>query len=147
MKKLVVLSGAGVSAESGIPTFRDAGGLWEGYKVKDVATPEAGQKTSPRIIFYNQRRKAALEANTMYVVCVKLTITIKGRLIQAALSNFSRTIVKSFHKICYLIAFLSEERVDAGLDFDKLIFPYLQMCLEPQFQAGVGIEAECRISC
>lgn len=40
MKNLVVLSGAGISAESGIPTFRDADGLWEGYDVMDVATPE-----------------------------------------------------------------------------------------------------------
>lgn len=40
-KKLVVLTGAGISAESGIRTFRDSGGLWEGYDVNDVATPEA----------------------------------------------------------------------------------------------------------
>jgi NAD-dependent deacetylase len=63
MKKLVVLTGAGISAESGIPTFRDAGGLWEGYRVEDVATPEAW-KQNPELVldFYNQRRKRALEA-------------------------------------------------------------------------------------
>ncbi len=62
MKKLVVLTGAGVSAESGIPTFRDAGGLWEGYDVMEVATPE-GWKKNPSLVldFYNQRRKKALE--------------------------------------------------------------------------------------
>lgn len=62
MKKLVVLSGAGISAESGIPTFRDAGGLWEGHKVEDVATPEGWYKNRELVLeFYNQRRKKALE--------------------------------------------------------------------------------------
>jgi NAD-dependent deacetylase len=61
-RKLVVLSGSGISAESGIPTFRDAGGLWEGYRVEDVATPEAWRKNRERVLdFYNQRRKKALE--------------------------------------------------------------------------------------
>lgn len=57
-KKLVVLSGAGISAESGIKTFRDADGLWEGHKVTDVATPE-GWHRNPELVldFYNQRRK------------------------------------------------------------------------------------------
>ena len=61
-KKVVALTGAGISAESGIPTFRDAGGLWEGYDVTDVASPEGWNK-NPEIVldFYNQRRKKALE--------------------------------------------------------------------------------------
>ena len=60
MKKLIVLSGAGISAESGIATFRDSGGLWEGHKVEDVATPE-GWMRNPELVldFYNQRRKNA----------------------------------------------------------------------------------------
>lgn len=63
MKKIVVLSGAGISAESGIPTFRDSDGLWEGYNVMDVATPEGFRKNPALVLdFYNQRRKAALEA-------------------------------------------------------------------------------------
>src|SRR5690606_42109168 len=62
-KKIVVLTGAGISAESGIPTFRDAGGLWEGYDVKEVATPEAWRANRELVLdFYNQRRKAALRA-------------------------------------------------------------------------------------
>lgn len=62
MKHLVVLTGAGISAESGIPTFRDAGGLWEGFKVEDVATPEAWHRNPDLVLdFYNQRRKRALE--------------------------------------------------------------------------------------
>lgn len=62
MKKLVVLTGAGISAESGIATFRDAGGLWEGYKIEDVATPEAWYKNPTLVLdFYNQRRRKAHE--------------------------------------------------------------------------------------
>ena len=62
MKKLVVLSGAGISAESGIPTFRDSNGLWEGFRVEDVASPE-GWLRDPELVldFYNERRKKALE--------------------------------------------------------------------------------------
>lgn len=62
MKKLVVLTGAGISAESGIPTFRDSNGLWEGFRVEDVASPE-GWHRDPEVVldFYNQRRKKALE--------------------------------------------------------------------------------------
>jgi len=60
MKKLVVLTGAGISAESGIPTFRDADGLWEGHDVMDVATPEGWNKNQALVLeFYNQRRKKA----------------------------------------------------------------------------------------
>ncbi|GGB85024.1 SIR2 family NAD-dependent protein deacylase [Dyadobacter sediminis] len=60
MKKLVVLSGAGISAESGISTFRDNGGLWDNYRIEDVATPEAWHKNQEFVLdFYNQRRKQA----------------------------------------------------------------------------------------
>ena len=63
MKKIVVLSGAGISAESGIPTFRGADGLWEGHDIMEVASPQ-GWKKNPQLVleFYNQRRKAALAA-------------------------------------------------------------------------------------
>ncbi|MBU3658931.1 MAG: NAD-dependent deacylase [Flavobacteriales bacterium] len=62
-KKLVVFSGAGMSAESGIGTFRDAGGLWEQYNIEDVATPEAWKKNPDLVTdFYNQRRKQVIEA-------------------------------------------------------------------------------------
>ena len=62
MKNLVVLSGAGMSAESGISTFRDAGGLWDKYPVEQVATPE-GYAANPKLVinFYNERRKQLLE--------------------------------------------------------------------------------------
>lgn len=60
--RIVVLSGAGMSAESGISTFRDNGGLWDQYKVEDVATPE-GWARDPALVttFYNERRKQLLE--------------------------------------------------------------------------------------
>lgn len=62
MQKLVILSGAGVSEESGIPTFRDAGGLWEGFRVEEVASPEGWQANPGKVLeFYNQRRKKAIE--------------------------------------------------------------------------------------
>ena len=55
--KVVVLSGAGISAESGLKTFRDAGGLWEGHRVEEVATPEAFARNPQLVLdFYNQRR-------------------------------------------------------------------------------------------
>ena len=57
-KKLIFLSGAGVSAESGIATFRDSDGLWEQYRIEEVATPEAWEANPELVIhFYNQRRK------------------------------------------------------------------------------------------
>ena len=63
MKKLVISSGAGISAESGISTFRDAGGLWEQHPVMDVASAD-GYRRNPALVhsFYNERRKALVEA-------------------------------------------------------------------------------------
>ena len=62
MKNLVILTGAGMSAESGISTFRDAGGLWDKYPVEQVATPE-GYAANPQLVidFYNERRKQLVE--------------------------------------------------------------------------------------
>ena len=63
MKKIVILTGAGISAESGLKTFRDSDGLWEGYNIEDVATPQAWRR-NPKLVqdFYNMRRKSVLEA-------------------------------------------------------------------------------------
>ena len=58
MKKLTILSGAGISAESGIKTFRDSDGLWENHNVADVASPEGWKKDRELVLeFYNQRRR------------------------------------------------------------------------------------------
>lgn len=74
-KKLVVLTGAGISAESGLKTFRDSDGLWEGYNIEDVATPRAWKK-NPKIVldFYNERRKnvAAAKPNTAHIGLAEL---------------------------------------------------------------------------
>lgn len=74
-KKVVVLTGAGISAESGIATFRDANGLWEGHEVMDVASPE-GWLRNPELVlnFYNERRKSAhqVKPNPGHVALVKL---------------------------------------------------------------------------
>jgi NAD-dependent deacetylase len=69
-KKLVVLSGAGISAESGLRTFRDSDGLWEGYDVTEVATPRAWNKNPQLVLdFYNMRRKdvAAAQPNVAHI--------------------------------------------------------------------------------
>ncbi|MFM7016286.1 MAG: SIR2 family NAD-dependent protein deacylase [Bacteroidota bacterium] len=62
MKHVVVFSGAGISAESGIKTFRDADGLWENHAIEEVATPEAFERNPELVLrFYNERRKQLLE--------------------------------------------------------------------------------------
>lgn len=75
MKKVIILSGAGMSAESGILTFRDMGGLWEQYRIEEVASPYAWNN-SPQLVmdFYNIRRKQLLEVNpnTGHIALVKL---------------------------------------------------------------------------
>lgn len=64
MKKIVVLTGAGISAESGISTFRDADGLWEGYNVMDVASPMGWAASKETVLkFYNERRKQLFDVN------------------------------------------------------------------------------------
>lgn len=76
MKKIVVFSGAGMSAESGIQTFRDGDGLWEQHRIEDVATPEAWEK-NPELVqrFYNERRKSILaaEPNAAHHAIVRLS--------------------------------------------------------------------------
>ena len=64
MKKIVVFTGAGISAESGLGTFRDSGGLWDNYKIEDVATPDAFKKNPELVLeFYNIRRRQLLSSS------------------------------------------------------------------------------------
>lgn len=75
MKKLIVLTGAGISAESGIQTFRDADGLWEGHDVMEVATPEGWHKNQDLVQkFYNERRSAlkAVKPNRAHEILAEL---------------------------------------------------------------------------
>ncbi len=74
-KNLVVLTGAGISAESGLKTFRDSDGLWNGYNIADVATPGGWEKDKQMVLdFYNERRKDVAEAqpNTAHIGLAKL---------------------------------------------------------------------------
>jgi NAD-dependent deacetylase len=80
---VVILTGAGISAESGLATFRDKNGLWEGLKVEDVASPEAFQR-NPEIVqqFYNARRAAlkAVEPNAAHLALARLQKEFRGRI-------------------------------------------------------------------
>ena len=69
MQRVVVLSGAGVSAESGLKTFRGSDGLWEGHRVEEVATPEAWIADPERVLrFYNERRKQVRSAQPLSLI-------------------------------------------------------------------------------
>ena len=84
MKKLVVLSGAGISAESGIKTFRDADGLWEGHDIMEVATPEGFETNAELVLnFYNERRQQLLEVlpNEAHINLVDLEETFDVEII------------------------------------------------------------------
>ncbi len=75
MQRIVILSGAGISAESGVKTFRDHNGLWENHRVEDVATPEAFARNPELVLnFYNQRRAqlTEVEPNDGHRVCAQL---------------------------------------------------------------------------
>lgn len=75
MKHIVVLTGAGISAESGIKTFRDADGLWEGHDIMEVASPQGWERNTKKVLqFYNQRRKQLLtvEPNAAHFAIAKL---------------------------------------------------------------------------
>jgi NAD-dependent protein deacetylase/lipoamidase len=76
-KKIVVLTGAGISAESGLRTFRDSDGLWEGYEVTEVATPRAWRKNPSLVLeFYNMRRRdvAKAEPNAAHLGLAELEL-------------------------------------------------------------------------
>jgi NAD-dependent deacetylase len=83
---IVVLTGAGISAESGLPTFRGAGGLWEGHRVEEVATPEAFAR-DPELVqrFYNMRRRALLDPavrpNAAHLALARLEAERPGRVL------------------------------------------------------------------
>lgn len=84
MKQIVILSGAGISAESGLKTFRDSDGLWENHNVYDVATPEAFERDPELVLnFYNERRHQALEAkpNKAHLALVELESQFDVRII------------------------------------------------------------------
>ncbi len=84
VRNIVILTGAGISAESGIPTFRGPDGLWEGHRVEDVATPEAFAR-NPALVqrFYDERRAAlaGVEPNAAHVALARLDAEWRGELL------------------------------------------------------------------
>jgi len=84
VRRIVVLTGAGISAESGVRTFRDAGGLWEGHRVEDVATPEGFARDRTRVQrFYDERRRAVASAvpNAAHLALARLEDAVGARLL------------------------------------------------------------------
>ncbi len=84
MRKIVVFTGSGISAESGLKTFRDSDGLWENYNIEDVATPQAWHRNRSMVLdFYNMRRKQVLEAapNNAHVALARLENKFDVRII------------------------------------------------------------------
>ena len=90
MKKLVVLTGAGISAESGIKTFRDSDGLWEGHNVMDVATPEGWDKNPALVLdFYNKRRQElkTVKPNEAHLILADLENDFEVQIITQNVDN------------------------------------------------------------
>ncbi|MGA7342632.1 MAG: NAD-dependent deacylase [Terracidiphilus sp.] len=80
--RVFVLTGAGISAESGLPTFRDSDGLWEGYRIEDVCTPEAWERNPAAVwAFYSARRASAAKAlpNPAHLALAELEAQLPGR--------------------------------------------------------------------
>ena len=82
--RIVVLTGAGISAESGVPTFRDADGLWEGHLIEDVATPEAFERDPDTVqAFYDARRRAvaSVHPNAAHDALARLELALGEQLL------------------------------------------------------------------
>lgn len=121
MKKIVVLSGAGVSAESGIKTFRDSGGLWEGYDVMDVASPEGWAKDRELVLnFYNERRKNALSAkpNEGHLIIAELEKQFKVTVITQNVDNLHEKAGSSNVMHLHGELFKSRSTIDPNLIYD-----------------------------
>jgi NAD-dependent deacetylase len=121
MNKIVVLSGAGVSAESGIKTFRDSGGLWEGYDVMDVASPEGWDKDRKLVLnFYNERRKNALSAkpNEGHQIIAGLENQFKVTVITQNVDNLHEKAGSSNVMHLHGELFKSRSTVDPNLVYD-----------------------------
>lgn len=126
-KKLVVLTGAGISAESGIKTFRDADGLWEGHNVMDVATPE-GWYRNPELVldFYNQRRKQLQEVqpNDGHKILAELENDFEVQIITQNVDNLHEKAGSStvLHLHGELLKVRSTKNSNSILDWDKDLY-------------------------
>ncbi len=121
MKNLIVLSGAGISAESGLKTFRDSDGLWEGYDIHEVATPEAWER-NPELVqrFYNERRKAVLEAspNVAHIALAELESDWNVQIITQNIDNLHERAGSSNVLHLHGIITKSQSSIDPTLLYD-----------------------------
>ncbi|MFC6999783.1 SIR2 family NAD-dependent protein deacylase [Rufibacter roseus] len=120
-QKIVVLTGAGISAESGLATFRDANGLWEGHDVMEVASPQGWRKNPELVLeFYNQRRKSALgvEPNAAHKALADLEQKFDVRIITQNVDNLHERAGSS--NILHLHGKLFESRSTKD---ENLIYP------------------------
>lgn len=120
MKKLVVLTGAGISAESGLKTFRAADGLWEGHDVMEVASPQ-GWSADPALVleFYNQRRKQALAAkpNQAHLILAELEAHFDVQIITQNVDNLHEKADST--NVCHLHGELFQSRSSAD---ERLVY-------------------------
>lgn len=121
MQKLVVLTGAGISAESGLKTFRDSGGLWEGHDVTEVATPEAWAQ-NPKLVqkFYNERRKQAIVAkpNAAHLILAELEKYFHVNVITQNVDNLHEKAGSSHVLHLHGQLFQSRSSIDENLVYD-----------------------------
>jgi NAD-dependent deacetylase len=130
-KRITVLTGAGISAESGIKTFRDAGGLWEGHDVMEVASPEGWNKNRTLVIdFYNQRRAQLLEVkpNAGHEALVELEAKYDVHIVTQNVDDLHERAGSS--KIIHLHGELTKVR---SLGNENLIYEWRKDLLEGDF--------------
>ncbi|MBC7605338.1 MAG: NAD-dependent deacylase [Burkholderiales bacterium] len=123
-KKLVVLTGAGISAESGIKTFRDSDGLWEGHNVTDVATPEGWRKNPTLVLdFYNQRRRQLhqVKPNLGHLILAELEKDFDVQIITQNVDNLHESAGSSkvLHLHGELLKVRSTQNQEAILDWQQ----------------------------
>ena len=120
MQNIVVFTGAGISAESGLGTFRDSGGLWEEYKIEDVATPAAFERNPELVLdFYNLRRKQLLESepNAAHISLNKLSEKYKLHIITQNIDDLHE---RSGNK---KVLHLHGKLIEAKSSIDDKIYP------------------------
>jgi NAD-dependent deacetylase len=123
MKRLVVLSGAGISAESGLGTFRDSGGLWENYRIEEVATPEAWRKHPELVLeFYNMRRKINNKAqpNSAHMQLAELETHFDVQIITQNIDNLHERAGST--KVLHLHGEINRSK-SSGPNQEKAYFP------------------------
>ncbi|RYY90040.1 MAG: NAD-dependent deacylase, partial [Chitinophagaceae bacterium] len=120
-KRLIVLTGAGISAESGLKTFRDADGLWEGYDLNEVATPRGWRKNPALVLdFYNMRRRNVLEAqpNCAHYILAELEEHFDVRIITQNIDDLHERAGST--RILHLHGEIRKMRSEAS---DDLVYP------------------------